>query len=191
MGFAEGHGGWVGWTPLAGGDAWGAMTITGHRTERQPARSEPDGGARPRVGCDPAEGIGSMTHLIEEMSTHVYIMSCVVDIPRILAAWEGAIPLFRHRQRLYPRCEDAVERLDPFEQPAVLVGTLVPISEVCRKAPVDLPLLDASGVVPFHLVAELVLLFYIVSVGMEQIEVVIGILAGDHEFCPQFVSAIL
>ena len=31
----------------------GAMTITGHRTERQPARSEPDGGARPRVGCEP------------------------------------------------------------------------------------------------------------------------------------------
>ena len=58
-----------------------------------------------------------------------------------------------------------MERLDPFEQPAVLVGT-VPISKVCRKAPVDLPLLDASGVVPFHLVAELVLLFYVVSVAL-------------------------
>ena len=62
-----------------------------------------------------------------------------------------------------------MQRLDPFEQPAVLVGTQVPISKVCRKAPVDLPLLDAGGVVPFHLVAELVLLLYNVSVGMEQI----------------------
>ena len=66
-----------------------------------------------------------------------------------------------------------------------------PLGRNPTKAPVDLPLLDASGVVPFHLVAELVPLFYIVSVGMEQIEVVIGILAGDHEFCPQFVSAAL
>ena len=56
MGFAEGHGGWVGWAPLARGVTCGAMTITGHRTERQPAWSEPDGGARPRVGCDPYRG---------------------------------------------------------------------------------------------------------------------------------------
>ena len=84
-----------------------------------------------------------------------------------------------------------MERLDPFEQPAVLVGTQIPISKICRKAPVYLPLLDASGVVPFHLVAELVLLFYIASVGIKQIEVVIGILAGDYEFRPQFVSATL
>ena len=63
--------------------------------------------------------------------------------------------------------------------------------KVCRKAPVDLSLLDASGVVPFHLVAELVLLFYIVSIGVEQIEVVIGVLAGYDEFCPQFVTAAL
>ena len=52
-----------------------------------------------------------------------------------------------------------MERLDPFRQPAVLVGTQVPIPEVCRKVPVDLALLRASGIVPFQLVAELVLLF--------------------------------
>ena len=118
-------------------------------------------------------------------------MSCIVDIPGIFAAWEGSTPLFRHRQRLHPRCQDAAERLDPFQQPAVLVGTQVPISEVCRKAPVDLALLGASGIVPFHLVAELVLLFHVVPVGVEQIEVVIGVLAGDDEFCPQFVTAAL
>ena len=66
-----------------------------------------------------------------------------------------------------------------------------PIPEVCRKAPVDLALLGASGIVPFHLVAELVLLFHVVPVGVEQIEVVIGVLAGDDEFCPQFVTAAL
>ena len=100
-----------------------------------------------------------MAHLVEGMSTHVYIVSCIVDIP-------GSWPLGKGRPRysgtgsvFTPGCQDAVERLDPFEQPAVLVGTEVPISKVCRKAPVDLPLLDASGVVPFHLVAELVPLF--------------------------------
>ena len=81
-----------------------------------------------------------------------------------------------------------MERFDAFQQPVVLVGTKIPIPEVCRKAPVDLALLGASGIVPFHLVAELELLFYVVPVGVEQIEVVIGVLAGDDEFCPQFVT---
>ena len=84
-----------------------------------------------------------------------------------------------------------MERFNPIQQPAVLLGTLIGIPKVGRKAPVDPPLLDASGVVPFQLFAEIVFLLDIVSVGVKQIKVVIGVLAGDLEFRPQFVTASL
>ena len=55
VGFSEGHGGGRvgsigGWRYLR------RMTITGGWTERQPARSRPDGAAKPRAGCGPYRG---------------------------------------------------------------------------------------------------------------------------------------
>ena len=82
-----------------------------------------------------------------------------------------------------------MERFNPFQQSAVLFGTLVRIRKVGRKAPVDPSLLDASGVVPFQLFAEIVLLLDIVSLGEKQIKVVVAVLAGDLELRPQFVTA--
>ena len=99
--------------------------------------------------------------------------------------------LSRRLQPLDPWSKNPVERLDPVQQPAVLIRAQVRIPEIGRIAPVDPPLLDSGGVVPHQLVVELVLLRHVVSAGVEQVEVVIGVLTCDHEFRPQFVTTVL
>ena len=43
-----------------------------------------------------------------------------------------------------------MERLAPFQQPAVLLGEQVGIPEVGLKAPIDFSLLDVGGIGPYR-----------------------------------------
>lgn len=69
-----------------------------------------------------------------------------------------------------------MERFHPGKEPAVLLDTLVRIPKVGRETPVDPPLLDTGGIVPFQRFIELVLFLDYLSVDVQQIEVVIAFL---------------
>ncbi|MYB39981.1 hypothetical protein F4X86_01630 [Candidatus Saccharibacteria bacterium] len=62
------------------------------------------------------------------------------------------------------------------------------IPQVGLKAPIGLSLLDVSGIVPFQLLPEIVLLLDIVSVGVKQIEIVVAVLSGDYELDSELVA---